>query len=105
VTQPRPAPKTPRPIRDDPRAGYHSVVIAFTVPPHGRTPEQFRARILDKIPALLGYRVGPPEGLDVAVRVIGAGGERSEHEGTVGLTEDVEAIRTTRNVEMRGDRL
>jgi hypothetical protein len=103
VTQPRPAPKhpkgklpkgklpkipgweEPKPIRDDPRAGHHSVVIAFTIPPHGRTPEQHRARILAKLPHLLGYRVGPAEGLYVGVRVVGAGGEKSEYEGTVGL--------------------
>jgi hypothetical protein len=70
----------PKPI-NDPRQDHLSVVIAFTVPPHGRTPEQFRARILAKLPALLGYRVGPPEGLSVGVRVVGSQGERSEMEG------------------------
>jgi hypothetical protein len=81
VTQPRPAPRTPRPIRDDAKVGQYQVVVSFRA---GEPVLSEAGVTVLFLHCALGCFNGVAD-LDVAVRVIGAGGERSEHEGTVGL--------------------
>jgi hypothetical protein len=80
MTQPRPAPKTPRPIRDDPKVGQYQVVVSFRV-----EAQEDKDGDPDLIEAFVRNRLGRMKGLTVHIRRHGAGGERSEHEGTVGL--------------------
>jgi hypothetical protein len=79
---PRPAPKTPRPIRDDPKVDMLDVVIAFRSAP---VPLDAWESLQGAIRVHLGgYRVDSTAVLseiDVAVRKIGAGGEKSADEG------------------------
>jgi hypothetical protein len=106
VIQPRPAPKTPRPIRDDPKVGTVQVVMSLRLDPYGTTPTQIRdhfERLL--IPALVRSDWQPYD-LYVTATEIGAGGERSEHEGTIGLTEDdIERAPLRADVPVTGERL
>jgi hypothetical protein len=87
MTQPRPAPKTPRPIRDDAKVGHYQVVVSFRLNP--ADPSLDRDILAEHFRCLFGpaliRRSWAMHDLDVAVREIGVGGERSEHEGTVGL--------------------
>jgi hypothetical protein len=96
--QPKPAPKTPRPIRDDPKVGQYQVGISYRRPPWPDGPTAYRKYL--ELEMANGHR--PITNLYVTVYEVGAGGERSEHEGTIGLTEDIEPVRATRNLDTGG---
>jgi hypothetical protein len=101
----RPAPKTPRPITDDPRVGHLYVTTGFwlqvdlELDPPEAVDEDLKREL-----RLWGehYNLG---GLTIGIRVHGAGGERSEHEGTIGLTEDIERAPLRADVPVTGERL
>jgi hypothetical protein len=82
VTPPQPAPRTPRPIRDDAKVGQYQVVVSFRVEPHpdGWGPEEIKVALRRRL-APWPSPYNPTEDLDVAVREIGAGGEKSADEG------------------------
>jgi hypothetical protein len=81
VTQPRPAPVKPQPITDDPKVGQLYVTAGFwlKVDPDMDSPDVVRED-LERELTLWGGDYGMTD-LDVAVRVHGAGGEKSEDEG------------------------
>jgi hypothetical protein len=81
----RSAPKTPRPIRDDPKVGQYQVVASFRLRGPLRQPTFAAEAFRETLRAWAETYSDGLADLDVAVRAIGAGGERSEHEGTVGL--------------------
>ena len=78
----------PKPI-DDPHAGHTYVSAAWCMPNVDPDPDidppDAIADDLRRELKLWVEEYGGSEGLYVTVRVIGAGGEASEHEGTVGL--------------------
>jgi hypothetical protein len=84
--QPRPAPKTQRSIRGDPKVDQYQVVVSWRVPARPvLTVTEYR----DAVEKELRRQLGDAVALYVTVYEITA---PSEHEGTVGLdvTEDAE---------------
>jgi hypothetical protein len=77
MIQPRPAPKTPRPITDDPKVGQYQVVVSFRASEPRVGEDDVRWKFLHAIDDCFASFAD----LDVAVREIGAGGERSADEG------------------------
>ena len=83
-----------KPIGHDPHAGHYQVVVSFRVaqPSDPATVE-----------AYVRKHLGDLRGLDIAVRVIGAAGEKSQQvewppgSAALNLTEDVEVHHTTRD--------
>ena len=102
MTEPKPAPVKPKPIRDDPTLGQVQVVVSWRVPAltHA-TVTDYR----DAIEGLLRARIDKITDLYVtAYRII----TPSEMEGTVGPLanlDDVEHVRDTRDVPTEGGRL
>jgi hypothetical protein len=101
----RPAPKTPRPITDDSKVGHLYVTCGFWlhVDPEMDPPEAIDEDLTREL-RLWGEYYGLTD-LHIGIRVHGAAGERSEHEGTIGLTEDIERAPLRADVPVKGERL
>ena len=86
-----------KPIGDDPHAGQLAVVVSFRIE-EPLDPKRVKASLGRNIPNIYGWEM---HDLDVAVRVIGAAGEKSQHvqwpPGSARLrTEDDIQVVTTR---------
>jgi hypothetical protein len=96
MTQPKRV--KPKPIVDAPHAGQLRVVIAFRIPGGGPPIDALKSGA-----AALIRRNYPVDGqVDVAIVVIGAGGERVIDEGRYdgpSLAEDIERVRTLHDSE------
>jgi hypothetical protein len=92
-----------KPITDE-HLNHYQVVISFRVKPmRPRDDDPVLLRTgLEKVMAQIGSPWGCFHDVTVHVRQIGSGGERSEHEGAVGLTEDIEPVRATQDVDGGG---
>jgi hypothetical protein len=79
-----------KPIRDDPKLGQWVAVASWRVLPTDRvTITEYKQAIEHFLETRLGLvHDRRPIVLHVSAYEHGAGGERSEHEGAVGLTED-----------------
>jgi hypothetical protein len=80
--QPKPAPKQPRPITTDPHTGQYQVVISFRVKRMTAPMDRWLRNVRSVITQWANLDACGMEGLSVAVREIGAAGERVEDEGT-----------------------
>lgn len=99
MTPPRPAPKTQRPIRDDPKLGQWQVAVSWRIPPRpGMSVTAYRDLLEDWLRLNLSEAVTD---LYVTAYEITA---PSEHEGTVGLdvTEDADYGRPQNDVPTQG---
>jgi hypothetical protein len=111
--QPTPAPKQPRPITTDPHTGQYQVVVSFRVGSRMRSPlDRWLGNLRSYVTQWANLNADGLEGLDVAVREIGAGGEQDEDEGTWEQTgsanlDEVEFgdPRPINNIQAKGKRL
>jgi hypothetical protein len=101
VTQPRRPPVKPGPITDD-HAGQYAVVVTFRVAEWAYKPETLAKAIRKQLADADVLMLGELADLDIAVRRIGAGGERSEQEIWQALTEDLAPVRATENLDTGG---
>ena len=98
MTPPKRPPVKRKPIGAHPHAGQLAIVVSFRL----QTNTEDREAVGRHFRQLFGPTLIRPTwtmaDLDVAVRVIGAEGEASIHQGAVGLTEDdITTIRTARD--------
>jgi hypothetical protein len=98
VTRPRRPPVKPGPITDDPTQGQYQVVATF----RARVLLQDREGLRLSTERAITNHFAGVEDLTVHVRVIGAGGERSEQEIWPALTEDLAPVRATENIDPGG---
>jgi hypothetical protein len=85
----------------DPHQGHYQVVVTFRCRPQLLSPHQLR----DQIEQTIRATIHDLAALYVTAYEVGVQGSASEFEGTVGplaLTEDVEPVRPTRDLDTGG---
>ena len=100
----RPAPKEPKPLRpeDDPKTGHFQLVVSFRVERMAAPMDRWLRNLRSILTQWGNLEADGFTDLTVHVRVIGAGGEASEHEGlwppdSLSTTEDLPLARTARD--------